>query len=248
MSRGDDTQTLTDHLAELRDRLIKSLWAVAATTILCWNFSDKILDTIVNPVRDYVPNGKLVFLNPMDMFLSHMKISLLAGVILACPILVYHLWRFVSPGLYDHERKYGAAFILSGTGLFFVGVCFAYFLVLPAALKFLLTFGSSSGQAMITLPEYLSFFLTMIVVFGASFELPLVIVILGLFGIVNQKFLREKRRYAVVLLAVISAVITPPDVLSMMMLLVPMWGLYELSIILVGMIGERRKAAVQEPA
>ncbi|HVK60820.1 MAG TPA: twin-arginine translocase subunit TatC [Bdellovibrionales bacterium] len=248
MADPQEAQTLTDHLSELRDRLIKSLWVVAATTILAWNISDWILDRLVDPVRKFLPNGKLIFLNPMDMFVGYMKVSLIAGIIIACPILIYHLWKFVSPGLYDHEKKYGAAFIISGSGLFLTGISFAYFLVLPTGLEFLLNFGSSSGQAMITLPEYLSFFLTMILVFGASFELPLVIVILGLFGIVDQKFLREKRRYAVVLLATVAAVITPPDVLSMMMLLGPLWGLYEISIILVGVLGKRRNAATQEQA
>ncbi len=248
MATVEESQTLTGHLSELRDRLIHSLYAIAATTILAWNFSDKVMDWMVNPIREFLPNGKLIFLNPMDMFMGHMKISLMAGVILALPILVYQLWKFVSPGLYTHERKYGAVFITAGSGLFLVGAAFAYFLVLPTGLEFLLNFGSSSGQAMITLPDYLSFFLTMILVFGVSFELPLIIVILGLFGIVNQKFLREKRRYAVVLLATVAAVITPPDILSMLMLLVPMWGLYEISIILVGMVGQRRKAADLEAA
>lgn len=243
MSNAEEGQTLTGHLSELRDRLIRSLYAVAVTTVAAWNFSDQIMDLMVNPIRKFLPNGKLIFLNPMDMFMGHMKISLMVGVILALPILVYQVWKFVSPGLYEHERKYGAVFIGSGSGLFLVGAAFAYYLVLPTGLEFLLNFGNSSGQAMITLPDYLSFFLTMILVFGASFELPLIIVILGLFGIVNQKFLREKRRYAVVLLATLAAIITPPDVLSMMMLLVPMWGLYEISIFLVGIVGKRRKAA-----
>jgi sec-independent protein translocase protein TatC len=236
----EQAQTITDHLSELRDRLVKSAWAIAIGAVACWNFADKILEAIAKPVAPYLPNGKLVFLNPTDMFVAHMKLAGLSGMILACPVWLYQLWRFVSPGLYAHERKYSLLFVLSSAFLFLFGCTFCYFLVLPAGLKFLLEFGSNAGQAMITLPEYLSFFVTMILVFGAAFELPMVIVVLGLFGIVDQKFLREKRRYAVVILAVAAAVVTPPDVLSMMMLLVPLWLLYEASILVVGVTGRRK--------
>lgn len=236
----EQPQTLTDHLSELRFRIVRSAMAVFVGMILAWNFADRILDKIVAPVRSYVPNGKLIFLSPTDMFIAHIKIAAMAGIILSCPFWIYQFWKFVSPGLYAHEKKYSVLFIGSGVALFLVGCGFCYFLVLPAALHFLLTFGSGEGQAMITLGEYLSFFTTMILVFGASFEMPLVIVILGLFGIVDQAFLREKRRYAIVILALICAVVTPPDVASMLMLLVPLYVLYELSILVIGLTGRRK--------
>ncbi len=238
----EQAQTLTDHLTELRDRLVKSAWAIFLGAIVAWNFADKILETMAKPVAPYLPNGKLIFLNPTDMFVIHMKLAGLAGLIISCPIWIYQLWKFVSPGLYSHERKYSLMFVGASVFLFLFGCTFCYFFVLPAGLKFLLEFGSSAGQAMITLPEYMSFFITMILVFGLAFELPMVIIVLGLFGIVDQKFLREKRRYAVVILAVAAAIVTPPDVLSMMMLLVPLWLLYELSIIVVGFTGRRKQA------
>ena len=242
-SDNERFQTLTDHLAELRDRLIKSAYAVTATSILCWNFSEQLLELIERPIKDFIPGGKLVYLNPTDAFMAHVKIAVTAGVVLACPIWLYQVWRFVAPGLYSRERRYTAVFISSGTGLFAVGVCFAYFLVLPTGLKFLLQFGSASSAPMITLPEYLSFFNTMILVFGAAFELPLVLTILGVIGLIDQKFLRDKRRYAIVILSILSAIITPPDVMSMLMLLVPMMGLYEISILLVGLVGRKKAEA-----
>ena len=239
MSSGEGL-SLTDHLGELRDRLIKSAYAIVFMMIVAWNFADKILILITEPVTKYLPNGKLIYLSPTDMFMAHIKITAMAAVILSCPVWIYQLWKFISPGLYAHEKKYSVVFIGSGVGLFLIGCSFCYFLVLPAALQFLLTFGSDVGQAMLTLSEYLSFFVTMILVFGAAFEMPLVIVILGLFGIVDQKFLREKRRYAVVILAIVSAIVTPPDIMSMLMLLVPLYVLYEVSIIIVGITGRRK--------
>jgi sec-independent protein translocase protein TatC len=237
---SQQVQTLTDHLSELRDRLIRAAWAVALTTIVCWFFADRLLQVMAAPVTPFLPGGKLVFLNPVDMFVAHMKIALMGGIVIACPVWLYQAWMFVAPGLYARERRYTLLFILAGTGLFVFGAAFAHFLVLPTALQFLLTFGSSTGQAMITLPEYLSFFMTMILVFGAAFELPLIIVVLGALGLVQQTFLREKRRYAIVLMAFIAAVITPPDLLSMLMLLVPLCLLYEVSIVLVGIIARKR--------
>lgn len=236
------SQTLTDHLTELRDRLVRSAWAIALATILCWAFSEYIFNFVRAPIVPYLDAGGLIFTNPMDKFIAHMKVAVLGGIVIACPIWIYQAWMFVAPGLYTHERKYSMMFIGAGSGLFVTGVAFVYFLVLPMAFKFLLTFGGTTDKPMITINEYMSFFMTTTLVFGAAFELPLVIVLLGAIGIVDQKFLREKRRFAVVGLAVISAIITPPDVLSMLMLLVPLWGLYELSILLVG-IGPNKKPA-----
>lgn len=237
-----DGQTLTDHLSELRDRLIRSAWAIFIATIVCWAFSEQIFNIVRAPIAPYLDAGGLIFTNPMDKFIAHMKVALLGGVVIACPIWIYQAWMFVAPGLYSNERKYSMTFIAAGSGLFVMGVLFVYFLVLPMAFHFLLTFGGTTDKPMITINEYMSFFMTTTLVFGAAFELPLIIVILGAIGIVDQKFLREKRRYAVVGLAVLSAIITPPDVLSMLMLLVPLWTLYEISILLVGVMARRSPA------
>lgn len=241
----EENLTLVDHLTELRDRLIKAAWAVAFTTAVCFYFSENIFDLVRHPIQAHLPEGGLVFTNPMDKFIAHMKLSVVAGVILACPAWLYHAWMFVAPGLYAHEKKYSLAFVTAGIGLFLSGVAFAYFLVLPSAFQFLFNFGGSVDKPLITISEYMSFFATMILVFGASFELPLILVALGALGIVSSDTLREKRRYAIVVLATVAAVITPPDVLSMMMLLVPLAGLYEISILIVRVVERRRKKALQ---
>lgn len=242
--RDGEGYTLVDHLAELRDRLVKSAWAIAICTGVSLAYSEQVFDVVRHPIAAHIPGGGLVFTNPMDKFMAHMKLSMVMGVIFACPIWIYQLWKFVAPGLYSHEKKYSILFIGSGIVLFLTGVSFAYFLVLPTAFHFLFNFGGSVDKPLITISEYLSFFATMILVFGASFELPLVLVILGAIGFISAKLLREKRRYAIVVLAVLSAVITPPDVLSMLMLLVPLMTLYEISILLVALI-EKRKGAPQ---
>jgi len=239
--------TLMEHLSELRDRLVKSAWAVLIMTMICWAFHTQLFDALRGPIASQLQGGGLVFTHPIDKFMAHLKVSLFAGIVLACPVWLYQAWMFVAPGLYAHEKKYSIVFIASGTILFLVGVAFAYFLVLPTAFNFLLNFGGTIDKPMITITEYLSFFVTMTLVFGFAFELPLVIVVLGAIGIVDQKMLREKRRIMIVVLAVVSAIVTPPDILSMLLLFVPLWFLYEISILLVGMIGKRKKTPSQTP-
>ena len=244
----NDTQgasTLTDHLAELRDRLIRSAWALAICTCACWYFNEQIFNFVRAPIMPFLDNHGLIFTGPMDKFIAQLKVAVMAGAILSCPIWLYQLWMFVAPGLYTHERKYSAMFISAGTILFLAGVAFVYYLVMPMAFKFLFSVGGTTDKPMISIKEYMSFFTTMTLVFGAAFELPLVITLLGVIGIVNQKFLREKRRFAIVGLAVLCAIITPPDLLSMLMLLGPMWFLYEISIIIVGLV-ERKKASASQ--
>lgn len=244
----EENQTLVDHLSELRDRLVKSAWAIAITTAICFIMSEHIFNIVRHPIQAYLPEGGLVFTNPMDKFMAHMKLSMVAGVIMACPAWIYQAWMFIAPGLYAHEKKYSLTFVFSGIALFLTGVSFAYFLVLPSAFQFLFSFGGSVDKPLITISEYMSFFATMTLVFGASFELPLILVALGVLGLVSSATLREKRRYAIVALATIAAVITPPDVLSMMMLLVPLAALYEISILVVRVVERKRTQTIAPPA
>ncbi len=233
-------QTLTDHLTELRDRLIRSLWAIALGALAAWTYKEQVFQIIRRPIVPHLRDGGLVFTNPMDLFISNVKVALLSGVVLACPVWIYQVWRFIAPGLYSHERKYSVIFIGSGITLFLTGVVFVYFLVLPTAFKFLFGIGGGVDIPMITINEYLSFFMTTTLVFGAAFELPLVLTLLGMMGVIDQDFLRRNRRYAIVGLAILSAIITPPDALSMLLLLVPLCLLYEISIVTVGIVGRRK--------
>lgn len=245
MSEVEDRQPLVEHLGELRDRLIKCAYAIFICGIIAWFFSAEIFELIRVPIAPYLNNtdGGLIFTHPMDKFMAHVKVAMLAGLIFSCPVWLYQLWKFVAPGLYAHEQKYAAAFIVSGTMLFVAGVLFVYYLVFPAAFKFLLGFGGDVDKPLITISEYLSFFVTTTLVFGISFELPLILVLLGLIGIVDVAKLRKHRRYAIVLLAVVSAVVTPPDMLSMIMLLVPLLFLYEVSILILAALARKHSNA-----
>jgi sec-independent protein translocase protein TatC len=239
----ESQQGFMDHLVELRVRLIKAAYFILGGTVIAWNFSEQIFNIVRKPIMPYLPQGGLVFTAPMDKFMAHVKISLMAGVILASPFWLWQLWKFVAPGLYNKEKKYAMGFIFSGTGLFAVGISFAYFVVFPMAFKFLMTFGGDTDKPLITIDHYMSFIATTSIAFGVAFELPLILVLLGMMGIISQKFLKQKRRYAVLGLAVISAILTPPDLLSMLMMLGPMLFLYELSVILVGIFERKTQSA-----
>ena len=223
-------QSLVEHLSDLRSCLIRSIIGILIGFGVCWTFSSEIFSFIRGPITPFLKEGGLVFTHPMDKFMAHVKVSLLAGIITTCPYWVYQIWRFISPGLYAKEKKYGLSFIFFGTTLFLSGVSFVYFIVFPMAFQFLLLFGDSTDIAMITIKDYLSFFSTVTLVFGAAFEMPLILTILGMMGVIDHHFLRTRRRLAIVALAAMSAIITPPDVISMLAMMVPLIFLYELSI------------------
>lgn len=237
--------TLVEHLTELRNRLIYSLAAVVVFAVISYNFSEWIFQIVRAPIQPYLPQGGLVFTAPTDKFMSYLKLSFFSGLILACPFWIYQLWRFIEPGLYNKERKYGHYFIGFGSILFLTGICFSYFLVLPLACQFLLSFGSDVDSPMITINYYLSFFVKLTLVFGLAFQMPLVLSILGLLGIVSSSLLRRFRRLAIVVISVAAALFTPPDIMSMVMLMGPLWFLYELSVWVVAFI---EKGALDDAA
>lgn len=238
-------QSLIDHLEELRSRLVKSFSAIFIGMAAAWSQTERIMDWIREPIAPYLPQGGLIFTGVMDKFMAHIKVAGMSGVILSCPIWIYQVWKFVAPGLYKQERRYGLFFIAFGSILFLSGVSFVYFFVYPSAFKFLMTFGGGTDKPMISIAEYLSFFVTTTMMFGIAFELPLILTILAMLGLIDAAFLKAKRRYAVVLLAVVAAILTPPDLISMIMMLIPLLFLYESSIWIIHFMVERPRAAQQ---
>ena len=239
---GDDGGlSLTEHLAELRTRLINSLYAIIAGTFLCFSYGEQIFNVIRKPIEPYLPAGGLIYTAPLDKFMAHVKLAFVGGLMLSSPWWLYQVWQFVAPGLYRTEKKYAASFIFSGTLLFASGASFAYFVVLPMAFHFLMTFGGEQDKPMIAIDHYLSFVTQLTVMFGLAFEMPLALVTLAMMEIVSKEFLATKRRYAIMIMAIASAIITPPDLMSMLMMLGPMIFLYEFSIVLVGVV-ERKRA------
>lgn len=237
-------QTLHEHLADLRTRIINCIFILLIATIACYSLSEHIFNFVRTPIMPYLPEGGLIFTGPMDKFLAHLKLSFLSGIIISCPLWLFQVWKFVAPGLYANEKKYMVSFITAGSVLFVLGAAFAYFFVLPMAFQFLMTFGGDVDKAMISIDQYMSFFTQMCLMFGVAFEMPLIIVILGMMGVISQSFLKNNRRYAIMFLSVIAAVITPPDIISMVMMLVPMIVLFEIGVFIVGTF--EKKAAQNE--
>ncbi len=229
-----------EHLRDLRECLFRAVLGIFVGMCLCWGLSDHLFEYIRKPIQPFLQGGGLVFTGPMDKFMAHIKISLVCGVIISSPFWLYQVWKFISPALYKNEKKLVAGFVAAGTIQFLIGAAFCYFVVFPSAFEFLMNFGGTTDKPMITIGQYLDFFSQTIIIFGLTFEVPVVITFLGFLGLVSQRFLKEKRRYAIVINAVIAAIAAPPDVLSMMLLLVPLAVMYEISVLLVGMF-ERKK-------
>lgn len=234
------SMSFIDHLRDLRGCLVRAAMSIFVGMSLCWGISDQIFDFIRKPILPYLQGGGLVFTAPMDKFMAHIQLSLVMGVIISAPFWLYQVWNFISPALYKNEKKLAAGFIFAGTVQFLLGAAFCYFVVFPGAFEFLMAFGGTADKPMITISQYLDFFSQTILIFGLTFEIPVVIAFLGLIGLVSQKFLKEKRRYAIVINSILAAIAAPPDVLSMMLLLVPLLVMYEVSVLLVGMFEKRK--------
>jgi sec-independent protein translocase protein TatC len=234
-----------EHLEELRQRLLRSILSIIIGFAVCFYFADNIYGYLAKPLTDTLRalhmSDKLVFTNPIDPFNLYIKLAVVAGLFLASPYVLWQLWLFISPGLYRHEKRYVWPFVLLTSGLFICGGLFAYKLAFPKALRFLLTFGHRF-QPMVTINEYFSIAMTIIVGVGLVFELPVIILVLSLFGIVTPKFLLRQLRYAVLLTAIAAAAIAPtPDMATLFILWIPLVGLYILSIGLSWLVYMRKK-------
>jgi sec-independent protein translocase protein TatC len=233
-----------DHLEELRWRIIRSLGALvvgfALALVLVLKF--QVIDLLQKPIAPYLNGGHLVYTHPGDPFSIVMTAALIIGIIFALPVILYQLWAFLSPALYQHEKKVVIPVLVGAALLFGAGVCLAYFVVVPLTLNFLMTFQSSSLTAMITASEYFGFVTTLALLFGAVFELPIVIVALSALGIVQARALSRFRKHAVLVIWAVSAIITPGDFLGTTLVLsASLYLLYELSIALAAAIERRRE-------
>ena len=223
----------TEHLSELRNRLIKVLIFLGLGFLISYFFSGEILSLISRPVRPYLiaTGGKLIFITPFEKFFSYLWVSLFSGVVLSCPFWLYQIWKFISPGLYKEERKWSLLFVGSSSLLFFSGILFVYFVVYPFSFRFLLNFGGEE-LPYISLKPYLSFFLRTAFVFGLVFEMPLLLFVLLKLNVVTVQQLAKARPYVVVSIAFLSAMITPPDIFSMLFMMLPLYLLFEASVFL----------------
>jgi len=219
----------TEHLEELRMRLFKCIGSVVGFGLASYIFSDRILQILTRPN----PGVQLQILKPTGGFLIHLKVSFFAGVIISIPVLLYQFWQFVAPGLFKKERRFVFPIIVFTVICFSIGALFAYFIVIPFGLQFLLGFETETIIAQWTIDDFISFVAMMVVVFGVVFELPLVALFLGKIGIINHTMMTKYRKHAIFGTIVFGAVLTPPDFITQLALAIPLWMLYEISIILV---------------
>lgn len=224
----DGSMSLVKHLEELRSRLIRSLLAVAVGSGIAYFFIDDIMHWLTLPV------GKLYYMQPSEAFFTYLKVAVVAGFLIALPVVFYHVWRFLLPALTRHERKVIGIVVPVSVVLFFGGLAFSFFFVLPAAVKFFMGFGDENLEAMFSVNKYFDFVITFVLPFGFVFELPLAITILGKLGIIGSAFLKRHQRMVIFLSFVIGAIITPtPDIFTQSMLALPMILLYEVGYLIV---------------
>jgi len=230
-----------DHLEELRKRLIVSIIAIFVAFLACWNYADKIFAWIQEPLTKFLPvdDQKLAYTRLTEPFFLYMKVAFFAAIFLASPILMWQVWRFISPGLYKRERRYAAPFIIFATLFFVAGGYFGYRIILPGTCAFFVETGKQFKQ-MIKVDEYFSFASTIVLASGAVFETPILIFFLARLGIVTPHFLLQKSKYAIVLSFIIAAIVTPtPDMVTQSFLAVPMIALYFLGVGVAFIFGKR---------
>ncbi len=234
--------SLLEHLEELRRRILWSLAAVIIGFLVCWAFAKPIAKVLARPIYKVLPEGqRLVFLGVTDAFILYVKVALLAGLFLATPFVLYQAWRFISPGLYKRERGYAFPFVFFGTLFFLGGGTFAYFVAFPFALEFLIQMGDAF-EPQITVDRYYRFLLYIIFGLGLMFELPIVIFFLARIGVVSPAFLMRHFRWAVLIIFIMAAVITPtPDVVNLLLFALPTIVLYLAGVGAAALVG--RKAA-----
>jgi sec-independent protein translocase protein TatC len=244
----DTPMPLTSHLAELRTRLFACVIAIAIGFAICYTFNNAIVAALQSPpVLVGAPvKVPLQIIAPAEAFLTYLKVSFLAGLFLALPFVLYELWKFVAPGLLEHEKKYTIPFVVGSTALFYLGGC-VFYLLLPMVIEFLLSFSNADITAQLSVSYYVSFCIQMMIAFGVVFQLPTVFVFLAQLELLSSRILIRYFRYAVVLVFVVAAVLTPPDVVSQTFMALPMLLLYGVSILLVKRI-EKRRALLQATA
>ncbi len=242
---GDELprMTLLEHLDELRKRLLWSVVAIFVGFLLCWYWAQPIFRWLAVPITQFLPPGdKLAFTGLVDPFMLYMKVALLAGIFLASPVVLWQFWLFVSPALYRHERRLVIPFIVFTTIFFLAGGYFGYKIAFPMVVRFLLTVGQDFRQV-VTINEYFSMASKVILGLGLVFELPVLIMLLARFGIVTARFLLKYFRFAVLIIFIIAAIITPtPDIPTQCVFALPMIALYLLGVLVAWIFGKKKPA------
>lgn len=238
----DSPENLLSHLVELRQRLMRILIAVGIAFLALLPWSGELYALLARPLLAALPaGGQMIATEVTTPFFVPMKVTLLAALLLALPYVLHQIWGFVAPGLYAHEKRLVGPLVVASTVLFFCGMAFAYFLVFPVVFRFVTGIAPQGVAVMTDIGKYLDFVLTLFVAFGVTFEVPIAVILLARMGVVNVATLRESRPYVIVGAFVIGAILTPPDVISQIMLALPLWLLYEAGVLVAAAL-ERRTA------
>jgi len=238
----DGRMSIWDHLAELRRRVIYSLTLIILSSFTAYFFRTPIMNFIMKPSN----NKSFIFIHPTEAFISYLKMSLFIGILGAVPFVFYQTWRFVLPALRPIERRALRFCFLLGGVMFYSGSAFAFYVALPAALRFLIAAGGELLKPQFTVGNYVSFVSLFTLLMGLVFELPLVVLVLVRLGITSREFLRQRRRHVIVLCWIVAAILTPPDVVTQAFMAVPLMLLYELSLVLAAVAERRGKEAIKE--
>ena len=236
-------EEIKPHIAELRSRLIKIVLIYFLFFFLAFIFWKDIFQWMSEPLLEALQlkkDSKIIFTGLAEPFFTAVKISLFAGLFMALPFILYQIWAFIAPGLYEHEKKLVIPFVFWGTVMFIVGAAFAYYVVFPVGFKMLITFGGSEFTAMPRMSEYVSFFGKLMLGFGIAFEMPVVTYFLAKLGLVTDKTLKEFSRYAIVIIFILAAVLTPPDLFSQLAMAAPLLILYGVSILIAKMVNPEK--------
>ena len=242
-SDQDKRMSFIGHLEELRHRLIVCFIALGIGVAICYAFKESLFGILMRPLTTVMaPGDKMIFTGLTEAFFCYLKTALLAGLLLALPVIMYQMWCFIGPGLYAKEKRFLIPLVILSFIFFIGGVLFAYFIMLPFAFKYLLSFRSDVIQALPSMREYFSLASILLLAFGLVFELPLVLTLLGSLGLVTPSFLGKNRKYAILLIFIAAAIITPtPDALSQCLMAFPLMILYEVGILGVRIFGKKKK-------
>ena len=242
----DEKQPFMSHLEELRKRLINCAISVGLGFIICYLFKEELFKILMLPLKNQMPEGdRVIFTNLPEMFFTYIKTAFVGGIVISSPFIFHQLWLFIAPGLYQHEKRYLIPFVLSSSLLFLAGTLFAYFVVFPFGFKFFLGFANDYIQALPSVKQYFSFSIKLLLAFGLIFQLPVVVFFISKMGLLGPDTLKKNRKYALLLIFVIAAILTPPDVITQFMMAGPLLILYEISI-WVSAIASRGKAKDKE--
>jgi sec-independent protein translocase protein TatC len=238
----DEKQPFLGHLEELRRRLVVCAIAIGIGFIICYIFSKQLFSFLILPLTKVLPaDSQLIFTNLPEMFITYIKVALVAGIILAIPIIFYQLWMFLAPALYQGEKRYFIPFVFFSSILFVAGSLFGYFIVFPYGFKFFMSFATEDIQALPSVKQYFSFAIRLLLAFGLVFEMPVVVFFMTKIGLITPDSMKKFRKFAILSSFILSAILTPPDVATQIMMALPIIILYELSIFISQGVHRKKK-------